>query len=125
MARRGDAIHLRGRTWWLDFTHRSERHVLRLGRGITKTVARELASVQRGAILRGEAGIGGPKTGPPTPALRGYVATWLLSWIFPSPTGGTLRVQTVSKRFRRLRGQARIAAHHRLYHLATPTRATR
>jgi integrase len=40
-----------------------------------------------------------------------------LSWIFPSPTGGTLRVQTASKRFRRLRGQAGIAANHRLYDL--------
>jgi integrase len=38
-------------------------------------------------------------------------------WIFPSPTGSTLRVQTVSKRFRRLRGQAKIAGHHRLYDL--------
>jgi integrase len=61
MARRGDGIYLRGKTWWLDFTHRGERHVARLGKNINRTVARELASVQRSAILRGEAGIGGPK----------------------------------------------------------------
>ena len=61
MARRGDGIYRRGPTWWLDFTHRGDRHVVRLGRGITKTVARELAAVQRAAILRGEAGIGGPE----------------------------------------------------------------
>jgi integrase len=58
MARHGDGIYQRGDTWWLDFTHRGERHAVRLGRGVTKTVARELASVQRAAILRGEAGIG-------------------------------------------------------------------
>lgn len=32
MARRGDGIYLRGKTWWLDFTHRSARHIVRLGR---------------------------------------------------------------------------------------------
>jgi hypothetical protein len=61
MARRGDGIYQRGRTWWLDFTHRGERHVTRLGKNISRTVAGELARVQRGAILKGEAGIGGPK----------------------------------------------------------------
>jgi len=60
MARRGDGIYQRGRTWWLDFTHRGERHVTRLGKNISRTVAGELARVQRGAILKGEAGIGGP-----------------------------------------------------------------
>lgn len=29
MARRGDGVYQRGKTWWLDFTHRGERHVLR------------------------------------------------------------------------------------------------
>jgi hypothetical protein len=37
MARRGDGIYLRGRTWMLHFTY------------------------QRGAIVKGEAGIGSPK----------------------------------------------------------------
>ena len=57
MARRGDGIYLRGKTWWLDFTHEGKRHVTRLGRNISRTVAGELARVQRGATLKGEAGI--------------------------------------------------------------------
>lgn len=65
MARRGDGIYLRGKTWWLDFTHEGKRHVTRLGRNISRTVAGELARVQRGAILKGEAGIGGPKLKDP------------------------------------------------------------
>ena len=39
MARRGDGIYLRGKTWWLDFRHRGERHVARLGKNISRTVA--------------------------------------------------------------------------------------
>jgi hypothetical protein len=66
MARRGDGIYLRGRTWWLDFMHGGKRHVVRLGKNINRTVAGELARVQRGAILKGEAGIGGPKLKDPT-----------------------------------------------------------
>ena len=61
MARRGDGIYQRGKTWWLDFTHRGERHVARLGKNISRTVAGELARVERAAVLKGEAGIGGPK----------------------------------------------------------------
>src|SRR2546426_4758689 len=61
MARRGDGIYQRGKTWWLDFTHEEKRHYVRLGRNISKTVAGEIAKVKRGAILKGEAGIGGPK----------------------------------------------------------------
>jgi len=63
MARRGDGIYLRGRTWWLDFMHRGQRHVLRLGKNINRTVAGELAQVQRAAILKAEAGIGGAPKG--------------------------------------------------------------
>src|SRR5215475_464495 len=40
-----------------------------------------------------------------------------MSWIFPSLTGGTLRVQIVNERFRRLRGQARNTDHHRIFDL--------
>ena len=58
MARRGDGIYLRGKTWWLDFVHRGERHVLRIGSNINRTVAKEIAGVERARILRGEAGIG-------------------------------------------------------------------
>jgi integrase len=56
--RRGDGIYLRGKTWWLDFMHRGERHYLRLGSNINRTVAKEIASVERSKILRSEVGIG-------------------------------------------------------------------
>lgn len=58
MAGRGDALYLRSKTWWLDFRHNGVRHVVRLGKGISRSVAKELASVIRGGILKGEAGIG-------------------------------------------------------------------
>ena len=41
MARRGDGLVLRNKTWWLDFTFRGIRHQVRLGKGINRTVARE------------------------------------------------------------------------------------
>jgi hypothetical protein len=34
MARRGDGLVLRGKTWWLDFTFRWIRHQSRLGMDI-------------------------------------------------------------------------------------------
>ena len=52
MARRGDGIYLRGNTWWLDFRHDGRRHVTRLGKGINRTVAREIASVSSGCSSR-------------------------------------------------------------------------
>jgi hypothetical protein len=58
MARRGDAIYRRNRTWWLDFVHRGDRYVVRIGSNINRTVAKEIAQVERARILRGEAGIG-------------------------------------------------------------------
>jgi integrase len=67
MARRGDGLYQRGKTWRLDFTHEGQRHAVRLGRGITRTVARELAQVKRAEILKGAVGIGPAKrTTPPT-----------------------------------------------------------
>jgi len=58
MARTGDGIYLRGKhTWYLDFQHNGKRYPIKLGRNISKTVARELAQVKRAAILKGEAGI--------------------------------------------------------------------
>ena len=56
--RRGDGLYQRGKTWWLDFIHEGRRHHARLGKGITRSVAAEIATVKRGQILRGEAGIG-------------------------------------------------------------------
>jgi integrase len=72
MARRGDGIYLRGKTWWLDFVHDGRRHVARLGKGISRTVAGELAQVKRAAILKGEAGIGLAPT-----TVRAYSEKWL------------------------------------------------
>jgi integrase len=76
MARRGDGIYQRGMTWWLDFTHRGERHVARLGKNISRTVAGELARVERAAVLKLEAGIGGPKRKDPLfdDAVKEFVA---------------------------------------------------
>lgn len=58
MARRGDGIYQRSKTWWLDFRHEGRRHVCKLGKGISRTVAAEIAAVKRAAVLKGEAGIG-------------------------------------------------------------------
>jgi len=38
MARRGDALYLRGRTWYLDCTVNGVHHQRRLGKGITRSV---------------------------------------------------------------------------------------
>jgi integrase-like protein/endosialidase-like protein len=61
MARRGDGILLRGRTFWLDCRINGQRHTVRLGKGITPSAAREIAQVKRSAILRDEVGIGRKK----------------------------------------------------------------
>jgi len=58
MARKGDGLYLRGKVWYLDTRINRQRHVVRLGKGIKRTVAAELANVKRTAILKGEAGIG-------------------------------------------------------------------
>ena len=71
MARRGDGLYQRGKskTWWLEFVHDGRRQFVGLGKGITRTVAREIAQVKRtvareiaqvkrASILKGEAGIG-------------------------------------------------------------------
>ena len=53
-----DGVYLRGTVWWLDFQHEGTRYQFRLGKGISKTVAKELAKAKRGEVLKGEAGIG-------------------------------------------------------------------
>ncbi len=58
MARRGDGLYLRGKTWYLDCRINGTRYQERLGKDISRSVAKELASIQRAAILKGEAGIG-------------------------------------------------------------------
>lgn len=61
MARKGGGLYLRGRMWYLDCRIAGARHVVRLGKGISRTVAGEIASVKRAAILKGESGIGKKK----------------------------------------------------------------
>ena len=58
MARKGDGLYLRGKVWYLDAHTNGHRHVVRLGKGIIRTVTGELANVKRAAIPKGEAGIG-------------------------------------------------------------------
>ncbi len=60
--RRGDGIYQRGRVWYLDTRINGERHREKLGKDISRTVAKELAGIQRAKILKGEAGIGKKKT---------------------------------------------------------------
>jgi integrase len=76
MARRGDGIYLRGRTWWLDFRHDGRRHVARLGKDINRTVAGELARVQRAAVLKGEAGIGRKRADISFDRAKGEFLAW-------------------------------------------------
>lgn len=58
MARQGSGLYLRGKVWMLDFRHQSTRHVIKIGKSISRSVAAEIANVKRAAILKGEAGIG-------------------------------------------------------------------
>jgi len=61
MARKGDGLILRGKSWYLDCTINGQRHQRRLGKGISRSIAQELAQIQRAAILKGEVGIGRKK----------------------------------------------------------------
>jgi integrase len=58
MARKGDGIYMRGKVWRLDAIINGKRHVVTLGKNIKRAVALDIASIKRGEILRGEAGIG-------------------------------------------------------------------
>lgn len=58
MARKGEGLYLRGSVWYLDCRISGVRHVVKLGKGIKRSVAGELATVARSKILKGEAGIG-------------------------------------------------------------------
>jgi len=60
MQKMRDGIYSRGKggTWWLDCRIAGERYQMPLGKGISRSVAAEIAQVKRAAILKGEAGIG-------------------------------------------------------------------
>ena len=79
MARRGDALYQRSKTWWLDFRHNGTRHTIRLGSHISRSVAKELASVKRGAILRGEVGIGKKKKDVPFEKAKAAFLEWAIT----------------------------------------------
>jgi len=59
MARKGDGLYLRGSTWYLDCRIDGARHVVRLGKGVNRSIAAQIAYVKRAAILKGEVGIKG------------------------------------------------------------------
>ena len=48
-------------SWWIDTRIGGKRYIRRLGKGITRQSAEELATVFRSKVLRGESGIGAPK----------------------------------------------------------------
>lgn len=56
--RYNDGVYLRNSTWWLDCRINGMRYQFPLGKGVSRSVAAELAQVKRTAILRGEVGIG-------------------------------------------------------------------
>ena len=61
MARRGEGLYLHGKhknIWWLDCIIHKKRYQLPLGKGISRSVAQELAAIKRAQIIKGEEGIG-------------------------------------------------------------------
>jgi len=52
------SLYKRGETWMLEFYHEGTRYRENIGRGISQSTAEDLAVVRKGAILKGEAGIG-------------------------------------------------------------------
>jgi integrase len=55
--RHGDALYLRGESWYMDAHIGGVRYQKKLGKHITRSVAQELAQLQRAAILKGELGV--------------------------------------------------------------------
>ena len=84
MARKGGGLYLRGRMWYLDCRIAGARHVVRLGKGISRTVAGEIASVKRAAILKGESGIGKKKRDLSFDEARTRFEAWALANKKPS-----------------------------------------
>ena len=76
MARKGNGLYLRGSVWYLDCRINGHRHVVKLGKNISHTVAGELANVKRVAILKGEAGIGRKKKDLPFKEAREKFKAW-------------------------------------------------
>ena len=53
--RYGDGLYERGKgkitTWWMDCRINGERHQVKLGKGINRTVAAEIAGVKRSSLI--------------------------------------------------------------------------
>lgn len=58
MARKNDGLYLRGKVWYCDIHVNGQRHIFKIGKGIRRSTAAEIAAVKRAGILKGEAGIG-------------------------------------------------------------------
>ncbi len=59
MARHGDGLYLRGtHTWYLNCGINGKRYQIKLGKHISRSVAKELALIKRAQILKGDEGIG-------------------------------------------------------------------
>jgi hypothetical protein len=100
MACRGLGIYQRGGkggTWWLDFTHQGRRYVIRLGRGISRSVAAELASVERARILRGEAGIGQKRLASSFDKAKTRFEAWMRAEKRPQHRAGVCAVSGPSR----------------------------
>jgi integrase len=87
MARKGDGLTQRGKTWYLDCRINGQRYVTRLGKNISRSVAGELASVKRAAVLKGEAGIRKKKDVPFEKAKQAF-----LDWAITNKRPRTVRV---------------------------------
>jgi integrase len=100
MARKGDGIYKRGGAWRLDFVHNGKRHVVSLGRRITRTAAAEIAQVKRAAILKGELGIGGKKRRDiPFETAAAEFLTWAAANKRPKTATGYKSILTPLKAF--------------------------
>lgn len=88
MARSGDGLALRGRTWYLDIRVNGRRYAMRLGKDISRSVARELASVKRAAILKNDAGIGKKKQDVNFKEARQKFEAWMAAEKRPSTVKG-------------------------------------
>lgn len=62
--KQGAGVYRRGSVWYFNALINGTRYVEKIGRGVSRTVAAEIASVKRATILRGEAGIGKEKRKP-------------------------------------------------------------
>ena len=76
MARKGDGLYLRKKTWWLECVINNVRHQKRLGKGIARSVALELAQVQRASILKNELGIGKKRKDAPFEKAQAMFLDW-------------------------------------------------